>query len=106
MPHPPKAVTIIDPRMFDGTPYEVVGRAIRQTAALIALTVETMHPLRRMVLNAELERQMALGAEPDPDNSIQWRQLSEMTEQLVAMERKLEIIERAATYDPKHPPRA
>jgi hypothetical protein len=58
-----------------------------------------------MVLNADLSRQLDLGQEPGPAISVLNRQMLALEKELAGIRRKLETYERAAGYDPKHPPR-
>lgn len=104
MLNPPKHFTIVDPRTFDGNPYEVAERAILQTTALLNLAVNSIDSTAMMALNSDLERQLALGEESDPTTSVLFRRLCGIQVQLSELARQLEVIRRAAVYDPKHPP--
>lgn len=105
MTHQPKILIVTDPRTFDGTAYAVADRAVAQVTGLVKLTLDVMPETRKMVLNADLSRQMDLGDEPDAKASVLNRQLKIIEQELASIRRKLETIHRAAGYDPKHPPR-
>jgi hypothetical protein len=103
MTHTPRHFTVTDPRTFDGTPYEVAERAVAQTLGLVNVVLDTMPATEKMVLNAELSRQLALGDEPDPHASALRRKLHAVQFKTADVARELEIIRRAAGYDPKNP---
>jgi hypothetical protein len=106
MTHQPKIVVVADPRTFDGTPYAVAERAVSQIAGLLGQALDIMPETRSMVLNADLERQMALGNEPDPTKTLLAGRILAIEKHIAEARKQLEIIQRAAAYDPKHPPRA
>lgn len=106
MTHKPQIIVITDPRTFDGTPYAVAERAMGQIIGLLGQTLDVMPETRKMVLNADLERQLAYGQEPNPHASVLTKKLLSIERQMADLRKQLEVIERAAVYDPKHPPRA
>lgn len=108
MPQTTRTFTIIDPRTFDGNPFEVAQRAAQQSAALSKLLGGTFDGVRLMIRNAELERQLQSGEKPDPkkwEDGPQAAALTLMASEVSALTKRLEAISRAAGYDPKHPPK-
>lgn len=105
MTHNPKVLVVTDPRTFDGTPYAVADRAVAQITGLVKLTLDVMPETRKMVLNADLSRQMDIGEEPDAKASVLNVKLKEIEKELAEIRKRLETIHRAAGYDPKNPPR-
>lgn len=101
-----RTFTVQDPRVFEGDPYQVAERAVRQLSALLALTQELMEPTRLMVRNADLERSLAAGIPleeiaPGWPESPQGRILAQMDEELAATQKRLAMLARAAAYNPK-----
>jgi hypothetical protein len=102
--YPTRTVAVADPRTFDGDPYEVAERAVRQLAAILALAESMFEATDKMARNAEMER--AFAAHEDPKGS-EWRSTplgrridaidSSNTENRIALE-KLAV---AAGYNPK-----
>jgi hypothetical protein len=105
MTHSPRHLVITDPRTFDGSPYEVAERAVAQTAGLLTVVLDTMPLTEKMVVNADMSRQIAIGEDPDPAASALRRRLQQAHLKLADAARDLEIIRRAAGYDPRNPPR-
>lgn len=109
MTHQPKTFTIADPRTFDGDPFEVAERACQQSAAVAGILADSLDGTRIMVRNAELERQLLTDGECDAvgfDDSPQGRRLNALLEQAKAAQKALETLAKAASYNPKNPPRA
>lgn len=102
----PVVITIQDPREFDGDPYQVAQRAIRQLHALVALSAEILEPTDLMARNAELERQLAFGNElgdagKEWPESPQGRNLADVREMLGMAEARLTLLEQAVAFNPK-----
>lgn len=109
MTHEPQRFVVTDPRTFDGNAFEVAQRAVDQVLALARLTELSLGPTVLMARNAELERQMALGDEPDAaawEQSTQAKQFASAVAELQNAQRRLRVLRRAVAFDPKHPPRA
>jgi Ni,Fe-hydrogenase I large subunit len=105
----PQTYTVVDPRTFDGNPYEVAGRAMRQLASLVEQMQALAPATSLMVRNAYMERNLAegkdAGAKEWPE-SAQGRMISTVTEELSILQRQLNALAKAGEFDPKHPPRA
>jgi hypothetical protein len=100
--------TYLDPRSFDGTPYQVAERACNQAAALVSLAIQAAEDANVMARNAELSRGMALDAEADTrqaaldwEESPQGSMLAATTTELERCARILGAVGQAAAYDPK-----
>lgn len=107
MPHEPQKFVVTDPRSFDGNVYEVAQRAVAQLRALERLIELSLLPAEIMARNAELERQMTDGGEPDAPSwadSPQGRMFARIREQNQRVIKALDSLERAVSYDPRHPP--
>lgn len=103
---PDRHFTVQDPRVFDGSPYEVAERAIQQMNALVALLLELHEPTMLMVRNADLERTLATGGDlkevaPAWPDSPQGKNLAKVLEDLEATHTRLRAMARAASYNPK-----
>lgn len=99
---------ITDPRDFDGNPFEVTERAIKQIEAIVGLAQTAIPCAELMARNAEMTRRIDLGGEPEGDRwagEPQGRQWAALRDELTAIRRRLRIMKAASTYDPKHPPR-
>lgn len=104
----PKHVVITDPREYDGNPYEVAERAFLQAQGVAQLLYLTVEYAKLMARNAEMEREMALGGEPNAaafPKSAQGVKLSTLSKQVRSIDKTLEALRRAAAYDPMHPPK-
>jgi len=100
--------TITDARTFDGNPYEVATRSIEQVAALARLYRNDLDVVFLMVRNAELERQLATTGDCDATGfpeSPQGRKLAKLQADADDALKALDILVRAAGYDPKNPPK-
>jgi hypothetical protein len=101
--------TVVDPRAMDGNPYEVGARGIAQLRGILRIAELSLPAVELMARNAELERQMVDGDEPDAISwpaSPQGRKFERIKLDLARMSTELSVLERAAGYDPKNPPRA
>jgi hypothetical protein len=109
MTHPTYTLAVSDPREFDGNPYEVAEQATRQLHGLARLMELSLPAVEKMARNAQMERDIALGGEPDaagwPD-SPQGRQFEMIRRQNADHVRVLNYLVQAAAYDPKNPPTA
>ena len=108
MTHQPKQFTVADPRTFDGNPYEAGARALAQLRGIVRLAELSLPATEIMARNAELERQMVDGGDPDASSwptSAQGNKFKRIAEHLAGISQQLSVLERAASYDPRHPPR-
>jgi hypothetical protein len=93
---------------MDGNPYEVAGRGVAQLRGILRLAQLSMPAVELMARNAEMERQMALDQEPDVtdwDTSPVGRKFAYARTALSEVADALEIVERAVSFDPRHPPK-
>lgn len=107
--HETRTFTVADPRTFeDGTPYEVAGRAGAQVVGVIKILQETLEGADLMARNAHMSRNLDAGGEAAGDG---WRMTAEgrtwaaIDADIAAIRRRLEALTRAASFDPKHPPK-
>lgn len=102
--------TVADPRTFDGDPFEVADRAVRQTIALVQLALEAGEGANVMARNAEMERECQRGE--DPDSALTWldspqgRQFNSVLGDLATVVTRLGILRKAAAFNPRNPPKA
>lgn len=99
---------VVDPRSFDGSPYQVAQRACNQAAGLILLAVQAIEDADVMCRNAELSRVMASDDTADTDQAVkdwqdspQGRRLLEAQEGLREAAKNLHLVGKAAAFDPK-----
>lgn len=101
--------TVGDPRLFDGDPFDVVERAIAQTEAVAEILAVCIEDANKMARNAEMERQLLGGAEADalswPD-SVQGRKFAAALEAAGTITKQLSILRKAASFNPRRPPKA
>lgn len=100
----PKSFTVVDPRMLDGTVFEVADTAVAQIAALASLTKESIASARAMALNAEMERQLQAGMNADVDafnDSAQGKIWDRIERQIGETHKDLLTLQRAAGFNPK-----
>lgn len=105
-----KTITVADPLTFDGTPYEAAGRACAQAAAVAEIALDLTKQAQVMARNAQLSRNLLETPEdarasewPESAQARSFDKAAEAAEEVVA---RLETLTRAASFDPKHPPRA
>lgn len=109
MTHQTHTLAVSDPREFDGNPYEVAERAIRQLQGLAKLIELSLPATDKMARNAQMERDIALDLPADAASwpqSPQARLLARIAEQNADHVRVLEQLAKAVAFDPKHPPTA
>lgn len=98
--------TIADPRTFDGDPFEVAERAVRQSEAVARILTQTIDGSRLMARNAQLERELLATGECDApayEQSAEGRRFTALKESIQEVERQLGILARAAGFNPKSP---
>jgi hypothetical protein len=95
-----------DPRQFDGDPYQVAERAIQQLRGVLEQFEALLPATVLMVRNADLERTLALGnalgdvAKEWPE-SPQGRKLTEIEDQIAAVQKTLTRLQAAAAWNPR-----
>ena len=102
---PVQKFAVADPATFEGTPYEVAERALRQARAIVKVAHSTLADSEVMVRNAQLSRNLVetpdeARADEWPEN-IQARKLHAALEKLDEVSSELSTLARAAGYDPK-----
>lgn len=103
---PTQSFTLADPRTFDGDPYEVAERAVRQAAAVAHLLVDAIESAYVMARNAQLERELHASGECDATaylpsaEGMRWTQTLKTAQ---AAEKNLAILAMAAGFNPKAP---
>lgn len=103
---PTQSFTIADPRTFDGNPYEVAERAVRQAEAVAKLLSETVESAKIMARNAEMERELTRGEDPLPvewENGPHGRKFDEVGSAAAAAQKALKMLAQSAGFDPKRP---
>lgn len=99
-----KTFAIVDPRSFDGDPFEVGERSCEQVAAMIRLTLWCVEGANIMARNAEMERTLMEGDDakaPDWEGSVQGRQWQAVKETLEKLEGTTKVLSKAASFNPK-----
>lgn len=105
-----KILSIADPRNMEGDPYEVAERACLQIAGLARVLSQQVELVNLMARNAELERALAttgdctIAAATWPETG-QALKLKTVQEDLAKIERDMAVLARAASYNPRRPPR-
>lgn len=108
MTHEAKTVVIVDPRTFDGDPFDVADRACQQASGLVQHLRTALEGARLMARNAELERQLQAGVDLDPvgwENGPQGERFQRSLDELSDVEHSVNVLRRAAMYNPKNPPK-
>lgn len=97
-----------DPRTLDGTPFEVAEAAFAQALAASELLEQALHDGFVMARVAEMERELQRDEEPDGANfeynalGIRIHELESLADSMCA---SIRIVGRAASYNPRKPPR-
>jgi hypothetical protein len=108
MTHDPMEFTVTDPRTYEGNPYEVAERAVKQMESLLGLTLVALDGAELMARNAYMERNLserkpAGGSEwPDSPEGRRWTKLKAT---LIAQRPGVRALGAAAGFDPRHPPK-
>jgi hypothetical protein len=101
--------TYHDPgRTFDGNVYEATGLAVAQSAATLKLFQRAISDTAIQVRNAHMQRNLDLGGPADAaswDDSPQKRIIDNLSNLAEGMQERLQLLHKAATYDPKNPPK-
>lgn len=93
-------LTLVDPRYFDGNPYEVAGRAVAQAAGIALVLQKALDDARLFARNAELERH----EDPDPkvfEEGPHGRLHTQLEDMAADIAAKLGILQKAAEFDPE-----
>lgn len=108
MPKNPKTFTVADPATFDGDPFEVAERAVKQAGAVAGILRDTLNEARNMLRNAEMERQIYANGKADaeafdtgPQNGI----LDSLIRNTDGTIKGTELLAKAAAFNPRHPPK-
>lgn len=100
---------VADPTTFEGTPYEVASRALKQTEAVVGVAIDALERAEPMILNAQLSRNLLETPEDararEWDGSPQAIKLTTIAEHLAAAIKQIRVLERASSYDPRNPPK-
>jgi len=104
MPEPrTRAVQITDARDIDGDPYQVADQAFRNLDQILLAADEALDAIDVLATNAEMQRNLDLGNEADASTALDGlicRRLIGMRGDLAAARQSLEVLRRAATFDP------
>lgn len=109
MTHKIKQFSIADARTFDGDPFDVADRAVRQAAAVAVILVEALDGAKLMARNAEMERQLQATGECSAEawqEGPQGRRFATIQQNAEDAVKALTVLAQAAGYNPKHPPKA
>lgn len=108
MPKEPKTFTVADPATFDGDPFEVADRALKQAGAVAVVLRDALAGSRNMMRSAEMERQIYADGKADAeafDESAQARILAGLMESAEQIDRGCKLLAKAASFNPRHPPK-
>jgi hypothetical protein len=108
MPREPKTFTVADPATFDGNPYEVADRALAQAGAVADVLTHALETAYPMLRTAEFERQLHANSEcsdEDFEKSALAKRFNEVGITVAGIKHTLNVLRRAASFDPKHPPK-
>ncbi len=106
MTNPTQQFTVADPTTFDGDPFEVAERALRQASAVAGILEGMLSGARSMARNAEMERQLLATGECDAaafEDSAQARKFDQVTNDAAAIKARLSALAMAAGYNPRKP---
>lgn len=93
-----------DPRTFDGDPYEVASRAVRQAEAVTRILATAVDGAHVMTRNAELERQLVVSGECDAiayEDSAENRRWVRINEAVQQVQKDLAVLVKVAGFNPK-----
>jgi hypothetical protein len=95
---------LADPRTFEGDPYEVADRALKQAAAMARLLTWATERARLMARNAEMERQLSETGACDAETfgaTLVAQKIDKVLEDAKAAEKNLIVLSKAASFNPK-----
>ena len=99
---------VADPRTFDGDPYEVAERALKQAAGVASILEQMIDAADKMARNAEMERAFANHEDPKGSEwprTVQARKLGAIKIAAADHKRTLLALAQAAGYNPRKPPK-
>ncbi len=102
----PRTFTVADPRTFEGDPYEVAERAVRQAAAVAAVLAHLLDATEKMARNAEMERAFANHEQPKGSewpNTPQGIRFAAVSDCVDSVQKSLGVLAVAAGFNPKAP---
>jgi hypothetical protein len=100
----PSTFVVTDPRTFDGDPYEVAERAIRQAAAVNTILLDCLEKANLMARNAEMERNLHNDEDPragEWETTPQGARIQGLITAANNTEKTLNLLARAAGFDPR-----
>ena len=106
MTHQTRTFTIADPRSFDGDPFEVADRAVAQAEGLAKLAHNAAKDAFVMARNAEMERELMRGDDPQPmewEDGPHGRRFQEAMDRINDTITDLALLRKAAGFNPKTP---
>ena len=106
MTHDPKHFVLIDPRTFDGDPFEVADRACKQADAIARLLAHAIEGANIMARNAEMERNLMEGDDAKAtewEDGAQGKRYATLIESVRLVEGQLKLLSKAASFNPKKP---
>lgn len=102
--------TYHDPgKTYDGTPYEAAGLAVDQCKRVMNLYQRALRDTAIQVRNSYMQRNLDLTGDPSAatwTDSAEAKALAVLFNHSKITVTKLGALQRAAAYDPKHPPKA
>lgn len=104
MTQEPKHFTVVDPRTFDGDPFDVAGRACVQAQAVARVLAGAIETAVLMARNAEMERNLIANEDANAsgwEDSLHGKRFAGLVEQAREIERQLSILGKAAAFNPK-----
>lgn len=97
-------LVVTNPTNYDGDPFEVADRAVRQAAALARAYVAAVESARLMARNSELERQLMRDGACDAvgwEDTVEGKRYAKLIEQGRTHVRTLDILVKVAGFNPK-----
>jgi hypothetical protein len=104
MTHQAQTFTVLDPRTFEGDPFEVAERACAQAEHVARLLADMIEKSDLMARNADMSRRDDATGVPGAsewDSSPQGKKFRSAAEDAVALEAKLRALGVASSYNPK-----
>lgn len=100
----PSTFVVADARTFDGDPYEVAERAIRQARAVQEIYLHCLTGAELMARNAEMERNLYHSDDPKAaewEASPQGKRFQQLKDAAESHAKVLVLLEKAASFNPK-----
>lgn len=108
MPKTDQTYQYIDPRRLEGSPFEVAAAAFEQAANVGDLLETALDDAYVFARNAEMERQIMAGNEPDGlgfDTTVLGKRLAALRHVIAQTLNSMDAVAKAAVFDPKNPPK-